>query len=482
MIKKNIYVLWLLPASLFMLFWDFYIADPVRAINVDRYILYGISDTFRYCYLRHSMSDISILLNPYSKPLSMAVSYVICKILSMSFVIPRVVNTLFSIFTAYMFCEILVETGTKRIYYFAGLLMIFFYPLYFLTALSNLAEISLGMFLVSAVFLWYKKKYFWATIIMSCVPLIRQEGLLHLALWTIFLPRKNRIIYMPILLFPSVIWCALSSYIYNESFWFPFTYLQLFMNKSVSSCELLPYTFWYIMLILAAHPLAMLLICGIKNNTKNFTPIAAFICAQLFFTFSYNVFLSYRGKGVVVVLLRYIVPVVPLMVFYAIDGVERIRGKINFKNLLPVILLIYLLFSTGHYLILQKIVYLTKDFLTVQQEKTVKSAAQWLDDYFSKNKTKNLYIVGEHHPLIATRKLWMSLKTDVNYYILIANPGGGFSYYDIFACKEVDCKNDIGVLAVVINSKEGFWWHKIRKKLIMAYPEINTEFYLLNAP
>jgi len=94
-----------------------------------------------------------------------------------------------------------------------------FAPVYFLLSVSCLTEILFSFVLIVAVYLFIREKYIAAAVVLSFLPLVRNEGIVILPVFAValFLSRSYRSI--PFLLFGIVIYSITGFFVYGDILW-----------------------------------------------------------------------------------------------------------------------------------------------------------------------------------------------------------------------------------------------------------------------
>lgn len=228
--KENLWVGVLIFAwtAIFLLL-GFYISDPALAYRMDRQFLYGIDDTFRYCLIKDYIDQPLILLHSYLKPFYALISMLFLKLLGSHIFTLRWMNALASGGILFLLYRLSRCLGFERLISLSLISIAASIPAYFLISISTLSEMLFCLIMMGAIYSYYAGYLIPSVLLISLMPVTRQEGIFFLLIWIVVLISRRRFSYIPLLFLPLISWLALA---------------VIFLKSSV------PNTFWYVTKIL----------------------------------------------------------------------------------------------------------------------------------------------------------------------------------------------------------------------------------------
>lgn len=334
--KSKITIYLVLLCILFIFFgFSWYVSEPTRAGRIDRFILYGIDDIFRFCFIRLAPQNFSIFLNPYLKPLYAIIATVFSRLLPLGMISLRIMNSFFSVGALFILYKIMKKLDFDDFFSILTVLITTSIPLYFLLSISTLSEIIFCFFLMLAIYLIYSKKYLLSVIAVSLLPIIRQEGVLYLLIWTGLLFNRRRLKCIPLLFIPALTWGFLNYLILDFPFLFTFTYVTSIIEPN--KYYLFPGGAIEFMLNLGYFSLILFLIGLIRRlfDRKYYLLLACFFIPFSFLVLSSNI-ISYIENEFTGYPPRLMVPSTPIIAIFIISGlatiVQKFKKKIIYLN------------------------------------------------------------------------------------------------------------------------------------------------------
>lgn len=100
-----------------------------------------------------------------------------------------------------------------------------FTPLYMENAFSGVVEFLFGFIAIFASYLFIKKHYSFASILLSLLPLVRAEGFLFLPIYAIFLAKKHKHKHIALLFVGFIVYGLIGLFAHKNFFW-PLTDIQ----------------------------------------------------------------------------------------------------------------------------------------------------------------------------------------------------------------------------------------------------------------
>jgi len=204
--KQEKYVVVFLLLGLFLFFLGLYIFSETTYDSGDGIRHYFVS---RYCWFLPKL-----LLYSWGKPFFTLISSPFSQFGLVGITIFNIFCGLGSAFFAYKTAKLL-----KLDYAVLVIVFIFFTPVYFPTINSGLTEPFFGLTLIAAIYLFFKKKYFWAVILISFLPFVRTEGNLTLPLFFIVLLFRRKYFYIPLLAFGTLAYSFIGWLYYRDWLW-----------------------------------------------------------------------------------------------------------------------------------------------------------------------------------------------------------------------------------------------------------------------
>ncbi len=474
---KKIPVSFLVVSPIFFVFlgFSYFISDPIKAGKIDRYILYNIDDIFRYCFIKASLQNPLIFLHPHIKPLSVIISSFFCRLLPWGMISVRIMNSLFSTASLFVFYNLMGKLKVEKPLRVLGIFIIVTVPLYFLISISTLSEMMFCFFLIFSIFLFYSGRYLFSTITISLLPIVRQEGLLFLAIWFIFLLIKNRIKYAFLLFIPAFSWAVLNYFILGHLPFFTFMYVTS-ISKDIP-VQLLPAAIKFLFTL--GYPALFLFLLGLiisLRKRENFLILVCFLVPFVAQIILNQVgFICFPGKPSAK--MRFMVPYVPLITIFVLVAIKTVIQNLKVKKsikfyFLSVMAITLLAFQIHQIKQLQEEPEAKGEFFSSQQEVALQEASRWLDDYAKKENIANIYIPGDESTYKSLRRLWMYLSPGLKYYIV--SPPHYTNLFDVTILKPLSFRKK----GILVSFQEHTFDSNLGYKFIKGMPFIPLYFYL----
>lgn len=248
--------------------------------------------------------------------------------------------------------------GKKILSIFIGILTSITF-IVFRDSMTSLTEPVFTLFLVLSIYLLLKSKYFLSTLCISLLPLGRMEGFIFLSIYFIFLlyisffkkefKIKKLLLCLVILLLPSFIWNYLGYLITKHPFF-------IFTNGYPTSVSAYGHGGWldYIKGFIVQDPVTLILfIFGFIVNTflafkKRINIIIILITIYSIVLIIFNVVIWKFGMFGSAGLMRYFVPIIPLMIVSSINFLNSTHLKrLTAPGILYFIIFLQLVFTIG---------------------------------------------------------------------------------------------------------------------------------------
>jgi len=491
-ITKKKFNLLLIIYTLFLLLFSWFVSNPMRAAKIDRYVLYSIDDIFHYCYVRTASINPLALLNPYAKPLYTLIGTIFYNIFPFGLLSLRIMNSLFSVATLLVLGKLMKKMRVEELYIFLAIAMTALFPIYFLASISALTEIMFAFVLILAIYLFYCKRWLGSVLAVSLLPLIRQEGLLFLFIWSLFVIKNKKIKYLVFIFLPTILWVFLNWFIWNRPVIYSLLHQIYFIiakiNQTPPSQTVGSFFGATSFMIILYQPLFILSVIGWWRTLqdRSYRLISACWGFYVFFLLSFYI-------GHIIIFrtvsreLRYIVPFVPIMILYSVlpiktiissFGLTKKHVKVLFFGLFGIILI----WATLNLRLLQEDVKVNEDALTPRNEREIEEITFWLNSYLKKNSINSIYVSGRFTTNKYIRRIWMNLDKDVRFYPTIdpyaTEPKGEIKPLDIVnfdILRNSDIKGVFLIFNVSDNDRLG---RQIDWVLIKSFPDIPLNFYL----
>lgn len=204
--KQETYLALFLLLSMFLLFLFLFVFTESTYDSGDGIRHYFVS---RYCWYHPEL-----LLYSWGKPFFTLISSPFSQFGLAGITVFNILCGLGSAWFAYRTAKLL-----KLDYAPLVILFLFFTPVYFPTINSGLTEPFFGLVLITVVYLYFKEKYFWATVLISFLPFVRTEGNLLLPLFFLVLLYRRKYFFIPFLAFGSLLYSFIGWLYYKDWLW-----------------------------------------------------------------------------------------------------------------------------------------------------------------------------------------------------------------------------------------------------------------------
>ena len=129
----------------------------------------------------------------------------------------NVFNILCAILSSFVCFKIALKLNLK--YSFLVIFFLCFTPCYFPTINSGLTEPFFGLVLITSIYLMMEEKYFLATLLVSFLPFVRNEGYFLFPLFFIILIYHKKYLTSLLLSFGTLMYSIIGYFYYNDFFW-----------------------------------------------------------------------------------------------------------------------------------------------------------------------------------------------------------------------------------------------------------------------
>lgn len=466
------------------LFLDWFVSNPVRAAILDKNILYHIDEVFHYWYIKIFHYRPIIAISPAAKPLHLLISNIFFHLIPLGMLSLRIMNSFFSVGTLFILYKLTKKLWLDESFSILAILITVCFPSYFLLSISTLTEILFCFFLLAAIYFVYSEKYIFSIITVSLLPLIRQEGILYLSIWTLFLIKKSKFKYIPMLLMPSFIWILLNYTFLGHSFTYVF-----FPYAKISKSAYPPWALIHLSQINfftfgGYYPVLALFFSGLifRLSDRKYSLILICLLVHLFFLLMLQVVVTFLVTGCLWKETRYIIPIVPLIAIYATESARVIFKSFFRKELIKyffvfvfAIMLGSLIYQTMQSNMSPKT---TEDALTAKQEENLLIASSWVQEYLMKENIRNIYVNG----IWATHKfmlrIMMNLPANINYLAIVENS----QIFDPVTLKIIPNHKMEGVFVTLEEEKKDNLEANPSYRLIKKVSTLPMYFYLTGIP
>lgn len=340
-IKK--YGHWALLAVLSVTFFVLAILSPLSYGGAD--------DIVHYRFARYSFQHPELLLDHWAKPFFTLLASPFAQL---GYWGVKLFNILTGAFTAYILYRMAGFLSIRRNVWV--ILMLFFTPVYTSMVMSGMTEVLFAAILTLSAYLFLRKNFIYAAIVISFLPLVRTEGVIIWAVYlTGFLLHKQWKA-IPFILTASLLYSVIGGIYFRDFFWLithiPYTgtydiYGHGDILHFVRSTKLI-----------FGIPLTLLFFAGISMRLMQwFKPAAAFnsnrptlltdefivLLAPLAAYYLAHTYVWWKGINSLG-LIRVMAGVAPLFVIYSIWGLNGILGRISIRIFKQSALAILILF------------------------------------------------------------------------------------------------------------------------------------------
>ena len=129
----------------------------------------------------------------------------------------RLFNVITGLTAAFLSWKLARELKLKNAW--LSIILVVFVPVYFSLMFAVMTEVLHGMFLVLAIWLFFKKEYRWSMIAISFLPVIRTESIVLLPLFILAFGLKKQFKVLPYIATGFVIISLAGWHFYNGFWW-----------------------------------------------------------------------------------------------------------------------------------------------------------------------------------------------------------------------------------------------------------------------
>ncbi len=178
---------------------------------------YGGADNIaHYQISRFSFKYPELFLDLWGKPLYTALS---APFAQFGYDAAKMFNLLVAVFTLLISAKIARHLFSDKASSFFTVVFIAFSPVYFLLAASCLTEVLFSFVLTAAVYLFIRKKYVIAALVVSFLPLVRSEGFVILPVFAVALILIRSYRSIPFLVSGLVFYSIIGYFVFGDILW-----------------------------------------------------------------------------------------------------------------------------------------------------------------------------------------------------------------------------------------------------------------------
>lgn len=174
----------------------------------------GADDIYHYMHARWGFKHPELLLNHWAKPFFTLVASPFAQV---GFWGMKLMNVLMGLCAAFLAKKVAEELGIANSY--IALVMTVFMPVYTVMMISGNNEIMTSLMLVGVVYLFLRGKYGWTALIMSFMPLVRNETIVFFPFLGLLLLIKKRFVILPLFLTGFLLYSVVGYFYYDDFFW-----------------------------------------------------------------------------------------------------------------------------------------------------------------------------------------------------------------------------------------------------------------------
>lgn len=215
------------------------------------------------------------------------------------------------------------------------LLVLFCMPLYYILTFSGLTEPLFAFLLSVIIWLWLRRKIFWAVIFISFLPFVRSEGLFFIGIFGMLILFKKQWKYLPFLLLGSLFYGVMGATTHGDILWVFEKVPYAKLSSTYGEGDFLHY--FEQLIYVVGVPLYILFWVGVLNQMLRvvkdgiteytylvYGSVLAFFIAHSVFWY-FGVFNSMGLK-------RVLLAIVPLMAIICLDGFNVLRNVTSFVS------------------------------------------------------------------------------------------------------------------------------------------------------
>lgn len=222
------------PLTLILLFY-------LVASALTIYFFDGTGDSgdsiYHYLFAKYAPVHPELFLDHWAKPLFVLLA---SPFAVFGFNGIKIFNVIVSFFAMYFTAKAAESKGFK--YYFLLPLFMMFMPQNYALTFSGLTEPLFALFIAAGLFLIARKKYIFAAIVLSFLPLVRTEGYMILFIVLVFFVFEKSFKSIVYLLCGSVIYSIVGYFYYQDFFWI-YTKLPYYAGSLYGHGELFSFIF-----------------------------------------------------------------------------------------------------------------------------------------------------------------------------------------------------------------------------------------------
>jgi hypothetical protein len=203
---------------LYYFFFPAYILLQVFLIIISEsaYGYGGADNIAHYQISRYSFKYPELLLDLWGKPVYTLLS---APFAQFGYNVAKIFNVMIAIFTLLISAKIAKRLFPVLLSSFFVVLFIAFSPVYFLLAASCLTEVLFSFLLVAAVYLFIRKRFILAAVVLSFLPLVRSEGIVLFPVFAVALVLSRSYRSLPFLITGLVFYSVIGYFVYGEILW-----------------------------------------------------------------------------------------------------------------------------------------------------------------------------------------------------------------------------------------------------------------------
>lgn len=341
----------------------------------------GADDISHYNISSNAFQYPRLILDLWGKPVFTLLSAFFARFGLEGVIIFNIITGLLTCYFIYLIARIMQYKDA-----WLSILFICFAPMYTVMIVTGMTEILFGFALVFAVYLFFKEKYIFSSVIISFLPFIRNEGIIILPVYLIAYLFFRKWKAIPFLLSGILLFSLIGSLYYHDLLWI----IHQWPYGDTSGIYGSGSIFYYISNAprILGIPLIILFIAGLLYSLVRFFSEFSLkpshkltelflILGPLFVYIAAHSYAWYNGTVGSGGLIRFITPVIPLASIYCLQGINLItRPRFVNKWIKTVIyvVLLYFVFITPF-----KVYTIPRRFN--EPERIVYKASQWLKQH-----------------------------------------------------------------------------------------------------
>ncbi len=167
-----------------------------------------------YLYAKYAPQHPELFFNHWAKPLYV---FLVSPFAQFGFIGVKIFNAIVSFFTLFFTFKSIQKLHINNP--IIGAIILLFSPLFFVLTFSGLTEPLFALFISIGLYTLLSDRYILSCLFISFLPFIRSEGLIIIAIFSLYLLLKKQWRFIPLLLVGHVVYMISGYFVYEDFFW-----------------------------------------------------------------------------------------------------------------------------------------------------------------------------------------------------------------------------------------------------------------------